>query len=469
MKTLKSFFIILLITLTFSVVKAEGIFEKGWTTEISDTEEYYVQGYSYEGGYIFMTPAPNKTIIELYDLSGEMIKTKIINNYYIASATYNEGYFYFLAGNEGDAYILKYDVNLNKIKEYEEELVFGAHDFFNNYVDEENTELPLIKDNKIYFLSYIENEDDEDPEEVIVTIDLDLTETTVEDFSFSYFEDEAKASEIAEEYIYLYASKGNIQAAMINTCKEKVSGGSCGTYLLIIENNELVKKIRMSNSHNYISIKIVNDYVIVDSYNYDEEVTELFVYNFKGTLVDTITIDDYYPDYMLANKNSFVVPLVSKTCYGPVDTSWRGTATQKSKDVNSFIPPVYKEQKNEQQCEVILQEYHLPLSIETKVSGEGRIDVVKTSVYGEEVTFTVTPMDGYVLSYVKVYDKLGNEIVITSNTFTMPNNDVIVEAVFMANVLNPNTKDIALVAVIILGVVGLLLSINSYRRLNWLK
>ncbi len=83
-----------------------------------------------------------------------------------------------------------------------------------------------------------------------------------------------------------------------------------------------------------------------------------------------------------------------------------------------------------------------------KVEGKGTIEVINSSAPYKNVTFKVTPEDGYVLSEIKVIDDNGNVLIFKEDTFTMPSADVIIEAKFI--VKNPNTKAGAIVVGIIL-------------------
>lgn len=76
--------------------------------------------------------------------------------------------------------------------------------------------------------------------------------------------------------------------------------------------------------------------------------------------------------------------------------------------------------------------------VETKTDGNGTIVASKTDAnWGDEVTFEITPNEGFVLSEVKVTDSDGNVLIFTDYKFTMPNANVIIEATF--KVENPET------------------------------
>lgn len=57
---------------------------------------------------------------------------------------------------------------------------------------------------------------------------------------------------------------------------------------------------------------------------------------------------------------------------------------------------------------------------------------------------------------------------ITDYTFTMPNADVTIEAIFVPKE-NPETADIAIIAIIITALIGIIAFFQTKKKLNWLK
>ena len=105
--------------------------------------------------------------------------------------------------------------------------------------------------------------------------------------------------------------------------------------------------------------------------------------------------------------------------------------------------------------------------IETKVQGKGEIKAVSSSEPGEGVKFEVTPQKGYVLSVVKVTDANGNVITFTDYTFTMPSSNVLIEAVFVP--INPNTTDVAIMGIVIVGILFAIAATVYYKKLKWMN
>lgn len=90
--------------------------------------------------------------------------------------------------------------------------------------------------------------------------------------------------------------------------------------------------------------------------------------------------------------------------------------------------------------------YNFIYSVDTKENDNGSITVDKeSSKNGEIVKFTVQPKEGYKLDKVIVTDEQGNKIVVTDNSFTMPNANVTIEAIFVVD--NPNTSVFLSIAV----------------------
>ena len=67
----------------------------------------------------------------------------------------------------------------------------------------------------------------------------------------------------------------------------------------------------------------------------------------------------------------------------------------------------------------------------------GTISVNKeTAIANEKIEFEATPLEGYELSSMLVLDANGEEIVVSDNSFTMPNSDVTIKVVFTKTVID---------------------------------
>ena len=115
------------------------------------------------------------------------------------------------------------------------------------------------------------------------------------------------------------------------------------------------------------------------------------------------------------------------------------------------------------------QKYYFIHPIETKTDGNGKIEVIENSRYGEKVSFVITPNEGYQIDIIKVTDADGNVLTFTDNTFTMPNANVTIDVSFVEEVKNSETADIAIMSCIIIIILGVIGTIYSIRKLSWLK
>lgn len=115
--------------------------------------------------------------------------------------------------------------------------------------------------------------------------------------------------------------------------------------------------------------------------------------------------------------------------------------------------------------DIIMQHYKLKYNIITKTNGNGTITAKQTVAdSGEEVTFTVEPKEGYVLSEVRVTDANGNVVVFTDYTFTMPSADVTIEATFIKEVDNSETSDSTIMMFIATMSILIFIAANYKRK-----
>lgn len=104
-------------------------------------------------------------------------------------------------------------------------------------------------------------------------------------------------------------------------------------------------------------------------------------------------------------------------------------------------------------------------NITTKTDGNGIVESTKVQAgWGEEIQFTVTANEGYVLNEIKVTDANGDVVTFTENTFTMPNADVLIEATF--SVKNPETYAFISIAVVIILGLSVFLTVKFKKKLR---
>lgn len=178
--------------------------------------------------------------------------------------------------------------------------------------------------------------------------------------------------------------------------------------------------------------------------------TDILIYDLEGNLVQTIHGDDNLFINLHPAESGFITTNIgSLNEYISTPQGVNGTVA------TNDIPVTMS-----------TEVWHLSNNIVTEIKGEGTVNVVQSSRPGDPVTFVVEPQEGYVLSVIKVTDENGNVVTFTDNTFTMPNANVTIEAVFIKN---PETADIAVIAMVIIFAGVLVLGYKYRKKLNWLK
>ena len=168
----------------------------------------------------------------------------------------------------------------------------------------------------------------------------------------------------------------------------------------------------------------------------------------NGNIVQTIVNDD--PFIITGGNYNFMVNNVDESSeYCPI-----------APHSSTRTAPAIKCYKHWQKV------YYIPLNISTKVEGKGKIEVVESAHNGEQVTFKITPEEGYVLGVVKVTDADGNVLTFTSNTFTMPSSNVTIEATFIPE--NPETSDIKIIVLSVILIIGSIIGFINFKKVKWL-
>ena len=105
---------------------------------------------------------------------------------------------------------------------------------------------------------------------------------------------------------------------------------------------------------------------------------------------------------------------------------------------------------------LIMHIYKDVYNVNIKETTNGKVTITSSEVaIGNEVTYTITPDKGYVLSELIITDEQGNKISTTNQTFSMPSSNVTIEAKFIEEkTSNPETKDylIMLLALLFLAI-----------------
>ncbi len=114
--------------------------------------------------------------------------------------------------------------------------------------------------------------------------------------------------------------------------------------------------------------------------------------------------------------------------------------------------------------------YKLVYDITTTIKeGKGKINVVPFAQSGEGITVEIKPDEGYELGEAIVTDANGNKIKFTDYKFTMPSDDVLIEARFVKAKTNPETKDTIITTAILLFILSLIVIIVERKNIKPVK
>ena len=454
--TICSLFFIFLTT-----AKAADIFKFDWeTTKHNYYEEdiLFTDNIAYQNGFItsILDSEDFASNLTMYDPDGTIIKTNIINNYAIITLKNINNIIYALAMNDTGT------IELLKIKD---DLTLDKH----LNLEIEITDYPdPILGVTIYDLLGINaiKEDEKNiyvlVEEFIVKVSKDMNsfETinpTQEDIA-TYFPEyeEIVLNPITnlKQYISVIENKKQLIYTGFDIEECPPRGIECINDIdAIIRLDEDNKTLWEKEYPDYLFVynpQVVNKYIVAVGVKKVEDDTqkEIIILDMNGNIVQTIVNDD--PFIITGGNYNFMVNNVDESSeYCPI------------------APPSSTEGEVIMKCYKYWQKvYYIPLNISTKVEGKGKIEVVNSARNGEEVTFKITPEEGYVLGVVKVTDANGNVLTFTSNTFTMPSLDVTIEATFIPE--NPETSDIKIIVLSVILIIGSIIGFINFKRVKWL-
>ena len=213
-------------------------------------------------------------------------------------------------------------------------------------------------------------------------------------------------------------------------------------HLTILDSNgEEIINTEVPEYKEFVDVEFVKGKIIILTLKtYDD--SSLLVYDTTGKLEEEIAIEDYYNETsMLANKliklnNQLVV-------HSKQEVKWQ-----------------YRYQT--------FAFYNYDLSIYTLENLYGTLEVAQKAKAGDVVELKIVPNSGYEVSEITIIDNLGNQILVSENKFTMPDDDVYITVNYKAIVNNPETADL----IIIIGIIAILIYCYMYfvkRRMEWLK
>jgi len=438
MKKLLTIFLILLIPIT---VKAEK-YELDFQSPLIHTNNTYNQFY--KGGYIFVDSIyrhNDSTMINYYSEDGNLIKSKIFDNYSTYGVKTDNDYIYLLGYLNGRKVICKIDENLELIDTFEfyeyEELKYEVSIIDFNI--EDNKVVALMKD---YDLDkYIILEISPDFE------NYQLKEINQDDYPLYYLY--TTIDDIDTYYMQYIKVKDNYYISFIKEKYYEEIDDSLNIAALRKYNSnfELVWEKEYEDYYVFNQLFTINDNIYITISNdsnikYNKDLGGLYKMDQDGNVLEKV-IPDTSLDGVAINKDNI---LVSSGTY------------RRCLDANEFNTP--------DMCKssIYHKVYSLEYKIETKTDGNGEIKAIQNSKPGVGISFEVIPKKGYVLSEVKVTDADGNTVTFTDYKFTMPSSDVLIEAVFIPG--NPNTKDLINICIIVFIISAVAYVLSSTMKRN---
>lgn len=206
------------------------------------------------------------------------------------------------------------------------------------------------------------------------------------------------------------------------------------------------------NNHlDYTAIKIIDNYIIMTGLEQDD----------NGNLSAVLTISD--KNLNLLEKINFNELFGIQKNKEDMSIIKSITTTDNGFLVSGFLGNTS-----------IISEYAINYNIETKTDGNGTVTSSKVKAYqNEEIEFTITPNEGYKIKEVRVTDEKGNTIIYTSNKFTMPSANVLIEASFtrnyiddLSNIINPPTGELSIILIIGIMIIAFIGITRNKKKLN---
>jgi len=491
-KKIYTLFAVLISLLMINVVKAAGPYNKDFETPLSGT--YYPEEQTqYKDGYLFQDydEENERCLLSYYKANGEKIKSVNSECYYYLNVNGENIYAEYEVYNEDEddyySFFRVLNSNFEIINtvplEWDEELpdsqlpsyIVNSRDYFESR--------PIFDGDKVVLVDYNGK---------VTVFSKDLKNKTTHQITEAeikkYFPDMSIISYVMgtttpRNYIIGGDHKDGyyvlLRSIVIDNCQPSTPP-TPGKYLEQPNNEPSVECMNFKmglydDKHNLKwekeydldgipqEARFANDYIIVvltgvekDSKTgkyYQKQGNKIVVYDMKGNKVQEINSDLGF-NYITPTTKGFIV--TQNSCFGMIKGMIFESIPVPHEQLRSPLEAIIGDKLNPEKgssCESNHQVYSLELKIETKVTkGKGTVTAVKSSKPGEPVTFTVTPAEGYVLGEVRVTDANGKTIVFKQNTFTMPNADVMIEAVFLP--ANPETKDIAIISILLISVIS---------------
>ena len=455
------FFVIMVIGIT--TVNAKEVFKLDWKTEeyvleniYTGISDYGVRNIEYKDGYLTTMMDSNndwKTYINYYDVKGELItQSDILSDSIILDLIVKNDVVYALV-DRGSIYLLQLSDDLEDFD--------NMYRFPPAYTDD----LKSMLYSEIPFFGINLLSVDDEGTAYVVTIDYDMLVLSSEgELSYESYNEELLKKQFPElmelekyylDDVYYYTLKMNDSHIVLggikpNEClytSDDCEYDSVGVITLQDNTGKELWTKEYSEYKEFINTILVGKYIvtigIIDSE--DQAPSHIVVIDQNGNIVQTIENENSYY-YLTATSRGIMV-------------------TNYSEEYNNGNDGISYEDNVTISTEV----YQLLYDINTTVNGKGTVEVVNNELPGTDVTFKVTPQEGYVLSEVRVTDANGKVVTFTDYTFTMPSADVTIEVIFVEEVKNPITSSSFIIIVAIGLAVAISMLAYNQKKYKWLK
>ena len=417
-----------------------------------------------------------------YSPSGKVVKELSFTNVYIPIIEVEGDYIYTLyieldeATQEANVYCVKYNTNLKEV--YREKL--GTEDTMSSLMQ-------VIILSKAYGIDIISTDTKGNIYLLMITgalgfgpdydgiVDVSNNAPVLESYSW-YF----KMQSLSTDYLVYVSHDSNDKydvysgAKDPNNCdvsltpyfgSQPVDGegnASCiseetGIITLYQGDKEVWSKL-YNDYDSIVNVQLVDEYIVAIGEN--DTLMSAIVVNMNGDLIQKIDLSENYIFIDGGEKNFIVNSIVpSNNISCTEDQIIDGMEFNDVFDVGSS-------QGNNSCYEYRNEVWYIPLTVETKTDGNGTVTAVESSRYGEDVEFTVTPKEGFVLGEVKVTDEFGNVVTFTDYHFTMPNANVVIDVTFLPE--NSDTSDFAITILVSIAFVACIIFVINKRKIETL-
>ena len=502
MKKVKLIFSFMLFFLCITMVKAEDIFTKNWEqannqlTQSNATVLLMMENVeTYKEGFLkseieSVDSTENIIVSKLtyYDLKGNVVKSTTYENNTIINMSIQDDSIYALTLKtkiENDETISEmYLQKINSELKIEKEVYIGVDDDSNTLLITMISKILGIQTFNIstdeiclYNQKYIECYNTNFEQTSKIGSDEENFDQVFEEKMpelFSFFSTVNSSNEISLGTDSLGNKK--IASSVIQKENTETGGTTTQASLVLYEDNTIVFDKTYDEYAMILRAKLIDNYIVATAASMDETtdssmpIFELIVIDYEGNIIQKIENNDaLFTTDIAINGKSFMTSILYQSTEGSCASNLlMGTTSQNCYYSKSYMTQLDFEamgKNTRQNCYYSKSLiFSTPGKIDTNIIGKGTINVNKTDSAGNKVVFQITPEEGYVLSVVKVTDSNGNVITFTDYTFTMPNADVTIEAIFVLD--NPKTSDIFAIVCTIFVISGILLTYLNQKRIK---